>query len=195
MNCEWRTTNNVSGFINGLIWWFLRVMPFINSNYVFVFNVYPAIHYVYQSTNWGAWGYVSLLTFSFLILKLKHYLWYDNSFKLWKIHACTIYKCTCIFYNSLIQPDIDAHDLLLSHFTSYPEDDPMVVFMNEFDGTPLAGEKWDAESDCIFLDKAMDGAGKYRLFPMYHPSYCKLERKRKELLRSCQCSIIVVVNM
>lgn len=111
------------------------------------------------------------------------------------MHACTIYKCTCIFYNSLIQHDIDAHDLLLSHFTSYPEDDPMVVFMNEFDGTPLAGEKWDAESDCIFLDKAMDGAGKYLLFPMYHPSYCKLERKRKELLRSCQCSIIVVVNM
>lgn len=45
--------------------------------------------------------------------------------------------------------------------SSYPEDDPMVVFMNEFDGTPLAGERWDAESDCIFLDKAMDGAGKY----------------------------------
>uniref|UniRef100_K1RTF1 Annexin n=1 Tax=Magallana gigas TaxID=29159 RepID=K1RTF1_MAGGI len=44
-------------------------------------------------------------------------------------------------------------------FTHYPEDDPMVVFMNEFDGTPLAGERWDAESDCIFLDKAMDGAG------------------------------------
>lgn len=38
----------------------------------------------------------------------------------------------------------------------------MVVFMNEFDGTPLAGERWDAESDCIFLDKAMDGAGKYQ---------------------------------
>lgn len=46
----------------------LRVMPFINSNYVFVFNVYPAIHYVYQSTNWGAWGYVSVLTFSLIIV-------------------------------------------------------------------------------------------------------------------------------
>lgn len=72
------------------------------------------------------------------------------------VHVYSIYRG-----NSLIQHDIDAHDLLLSHFTSYPEDDPMVVFMNEFDGTPLAGEKWDAESDCIFLDKAMDGAGKY----------------------------------
>lgn len=85
--------------------------------------------------------------------------------------------------------------------SSYPEDDPMVVFMNEFDGTPLAGERWDAESDCIFLDKAMDGAGKYQYTYMYMYSQCiisdtaNLKEKRKKLLISCECSIIIKVNM
>nr|XP_022327032.1 annexin A4-like isoform X2 [Crassostrea virginica] len=44
-------------------------------------------------------------------------------------------------------------------FSVYPEDDPVVTFMAEFDGTPLGGEKWKAEHDCIYLDKAMDGCG------------------------------------
>lgn len=69
----------------------------------------------------------------------------------------------CI-YKSLIQHDIThmIYNFCCLTSSSYPEDDPMVVFMNEFDGTPLAGERWDAESDCIFLDKAMDGAGKHQ---------------------------------
>lgn len=90
-------------------------------------------------------------------------------------------------YKSLIQHDIThmIYNFCCLTSSSYPEDDPMVVFMNEFDGTPLAGERWDAESDCIFLDKAMDGAGRYQyscihVFPMYHPRYCKLERKKEE---------------
>lgn len=53
----------------------------------------------------------------------------------------------------------------------YPEDDPVVTFMAEFDGTPLGGEKWKAEHDCIYLDKAMDGCGKNWFTP---PLTCRL---------------------
>ena len=41
----------------------------------------------------------------------------------------------------------------------YTEDDPMVPFMAEFDGTPLAGEEWDANNDVIYLREALDGLG------------------------------------
>lgn len=43
----------------------------------------------------------------------------------------------------------------------------MVVFMNEFDGILFVGERWDVELDCIFLDKVMDGVGKYQYIYMY----------------------------
>ncbi|XP_033754310.1 annexin A4-like [Pecten maximus] len=44
-------------------------------------------------------------------------------------------------------------------FTKYTADDPVVPFIAEFDGTEAAGEKWNAEYDCIYLDAAMDGLG------------------------------------
>ncbi|OWF40346.1 annexin A13-like [Mizuhopecten yessoensis] len=44
-------------------------------------------------------------------------------------------------------------------YTKYQEDDPVVVFMQEFDGTSAGGERWDSEYDCIYLDAAMDGLG------------------------------------
>ncbi|XP_060066615.1 annexin A7-like [Ylistrum balloti] len=44
-------------------------------------------------------------------------------------------------------------------YTMYTDDDPVVPFMDTFDGTPAAGEKWNSEYDCIYLDAAMDGLG------------------------------------
>lgn len=44
-------------------------------------------------------------------------------------------------------------------YLKYTEDDPVVPFIDEFDGTKAAGESWDSEYDCIYLKEAMDGLG------------------------------------
>ena len=46
-------------------------------------------------------------------------------------------------------------------FKSYPEDDPVVVFVTARDDDNwLSGKDWDCEQDCTYLREAMDGCGK-----------------------------------
>lgn len=46
----------------------------------------------------------------------------------------------------------------------YPEDDIVVKFYKEERDTDLAGEDWDPEADCEYLNVAMKGPGETLLF-------------------------------
>ena len=58
-------------------------------------------------------------------------------------------------------------------FKSYPEDDPVVVFVTARDNDNwLSGKDWDCEQDCTYLREAMDGCGMTLTFIELNAVYC-----------------------
>ena len=56
---------------------------------------------------------------------------------------------------------IDPTEGTIKYYSKYKDDDPVVAFMANYDGTELVGKDWDSEWDCMYLKEACDGAGKY----------------------------------
>lgn len=49
-------------------------------------------------------------------------------------------------------------------FKKYDAGDPVTKWFKKDKKQDIAGEEWDPQYDCEYLDKAMAGAGKYCLY-------------------------------
>lgn len=54
---------------------------------------------------------------------------------------------------------IDPTEGTVKRYDIFKDDDPVVAYIRDYDGTELAGEKWDPEMDVMYLKEACDGCG------------------------------------